>query len=96
MKPTLKTLFILGVFFCTFVFQNTVFNGLDPSGLTEMQPPTEAGWVLDSPDAHEDDFASLENITPHVLAGLASHVRGDHMSSLSHTPNPLLPPPKNI
>ena len=98
-KPTLKTLFILCVCLCSLVLHNSAFYGIDTSEHEETLPLAEARGEQDSSDSHththehNDDMTSLVNITPSVLVGLASRMRGAHLSSLSHTPNQLLPPP---
>jgi hypothetical protein len=100
-KPTLKTLFILCVCLSSFVLHNSVFYGIVTYDNEETLPLAEATEEPESSDSHghihehEDDMTSLDNITPHVLLGLASRLRGASLSSLSHSPNPLLPPPKS-
>ena len=95
----MKTLFILCVCLCSLVLHNSVFYGIDTFELEETLPLARARGEQDSSDAHththehEDDMTPLVYITPHVLVELASRMRDSHLSTISHTPNPLLPPP---
>jgi hypothetical protein len=84
---------------CSLVLHNSVFYGIDTSEHEETLPLAEARGEPDSSDSHthelDDNMTSLDNITPHILVGLASRLQGAHLSTLSHTPNLFLPPPKS-
>ena len=98
-RQTLKMLFILCMWLCSFVLHNSVFYGIYTSVHRETLPLADTRGEPDSSDSHahehEDDMTSPGKIISHVLAGLASRLQGAHLSTLSHTPNPLLPPPKS-
>ena len=93
---TLEILFVLWLSICSLVLHNSVFNSIYPSELRETQPLAESRGEHHSFDSHviEDDMAFLENKPSCFKIGLVPRDWETQLSTLSHTQDPLIPPPK--
>ena len=96
--PRLNYLLFLGLCFCSFLLHNYVNDRDFSTQQTASHSISESKVepIHTDLDNHEDDLASPARINPHVQADLASLLRVSKLSLLSHSPDPLIPPPKTI
>jgi hypothetical protein len=98
LRQKLITLLALSLWFCSFLLQHYIKDsdysveqiGSNPLGTSSLER------ISTDQDTHEDDLELPREIMPHHQADIASQMRGDLISYLSHLPNPTIPPPKAI